>query len=420
MMLPSLRLFVPRPTLQICALAACLSGGSALAQAPAQAPAPGDALQLQPAPATPAPRPATLPPTDDAAAMDALAARPGRSAAGTAPLPYDAAGKALKGGGLLKKGANEKIVGGHQAPPGSYPFQAGIIRVTTSGGKVTGLSPMCGGTILTSRWILTAAHCFVEGEGGKVEGLRNTKNLLVHVGNTSLIASEDQRDWIPIKRVIPHPKYVTGTNVNDIALIELERPARRGVKAEQVTVVTRESESADLPADSELHIIGWGTTSEGGKPSAELLETKLTAVDRNQCNKVLTSALVNSPDARKAIEDLSYVFNLSPVGRQALEDQLPRIGGVVTPQMFCAGAAVDGIDTCQGDSGGPILKKKADGSFVQVGIVSFGIGCGHAELPGVYTRLALYTDWMKKTIAGNPPPAAPAAQATGAKPAAKP
>lgn len=415
MMHPSLRHLIQRPVLPVLALAACLAGGSG---AHAQAAGPDDALRLDAAPAASAPRPSTLPASDDASVTDAPSGRAARPAATGRALPYNAAGAALKTGGLLKKGSNEKIVGGQQASPGSYPFQVGIIRVATTNGKVTGLVPMCGGTILTSRWILTAAHCFVEGEGGKVEGVRNTKGLFVHVGNTSLLADENARDWVPIKRVIPHPNYVTGTNVNDIALVELERTPRRGVKAEQVTVVTRDSEPVDLPTESELHIIGWGTTSEGGKPSANLMETTLTAVDRGQCNRVLTSALVNSPDARRALEDLSYVFNLSPNGRRALEQQLPQIGGVVTPQMFCAGAAVDGIDTCQGDSGGPILKKKADGSYVQVGIVSFGIGCGHAELPGVYTRLALYTDWMKKTIAAAaaPPAAAPAAAPVGTKP----
>ncbi|MDI4662750.1 serine protease [Xanthobacter autotrophicus] len=413
MMLQLLRPVVQRPTLRFVALAVCLSATASAAQAQA----PGDELRLEQAPAAAGARPSTLPASDDIGTAD----RPFRPGSNAKTLPYAAAGAALKTGGILKKGANEKIVGGQQAAPGSYPFQAGIIRVTSTNGKITGLAPMCGGSVLTSRWILSAAHCFVEGEGGKVEGLRNTKNLLVHVGNTSLLAEDDERDWIPIKRIIPHPKYVTGTNVNDIALIELERAPKRNVKVAQVTVTTLDSESADLPSEAELHIIGWGTTSEGGSPSPDLLETKLNAVDRNQCNRVLTSALVNSPDARKAIENLSYVFNLSPAGRRALEQQLPQIGGVVTPQMFCAGAAVDGIDTCQGDSGGPILSRKANGSFVQVGIVSFGIGCGHAELPGVYTRLALYTDWMKKTIATPPapPPAAAATQAP-AKPQKRP
>lgn len=411
MMLQLLRPLVQRPTLRFVALSACLSGGAFAAQAQV----PGDQLRLEQAPAAVGARPSTLPASDDIGPAD----RPSRPGSNARALPYDAAGIALKKGGILKSGANEKIVGGQQAAPGSYPFQAGIVRVAGTNGKVTNFAPMCGGTVLTSRWILSAAHCFVEGEGGKVDGLRSTKNLFVHVGNTSLIAEEDERDWIPIKRIIAHPKYVTGTNVNDIALVELERAPRRNVKVEQVTVVTQESEPTELPNEARLHIIGWGTTSEGGSPSPNLMETTLNAVDRNKCNRVLTSALVNSPDARKAIEDLSYVFNLSPAGRRALEQQLPQIGGVVTPQMFCAGAAVDGVDTCQGDSGGPILSRKADGSFVQVGIVSFGIGCGHAELPGVYTRLALYTDWMRKTIATPAPPAAAATQVP-AKPQKRP
>lgn len=407
----SSRSHASREGLRLLAFAACLIGGTVVAQAEgpqAQTSAPGDQLLLPQASGTAGARPATLPASDDVGPAELAADRRPR-ADDPRSLPYTAAGVAVKSGGLLKRGTNEKIVGGTEATPGSYPFQAAILRVATTNGKVTGFSPMCGGTVLTSRWILSAAHCFVEGAGGKVEGLRSTKNLVVHVGNTSLLAEDDERDWIPIKRIVAHPKYVTGTNVNDIALVELERAPKRGVKVQQVTVVTRDTEPAVLPEQAELRIIGWGTTSEGGRPSPDLLETRLTAVDRNRCNRVLTSALVGSPDARRALEDLSYVFNLTPAARRTLEQQLPQIGGVVTPQMFCAGAAVDGVDTCQGDSGGPILSRKDDGSLVQVGIVSFGIGCGHAEFPGVYTRLALYIDWIKASIAPpSPPPAAPA------------
>jgi secreted trypsin-like serine protease len=364
-------------------------------------------------------RPATLPSSDEVPMVEISAERLRQISSNPKALPYSAAGIDLKTGGIAKKGANEKIVGGQQAAAGSYPFQAGILRLMKTNGKVTGLNPMCGGTVLTSRWILSAAHCFVEGEGGKILGLRSTKDLFVHVGNTNLLAKESERDWVPVKRIVAHPKYVTGTNVNDIALVELERSPRSGVAFEQVTVVTPETEADDLPLKAELAIVGWGTTAEGGKPSVALMESKLNAVDRGLCNKVLTTQLARSSEANKALDDLAFVFNMSPANRRALEQNLPQFGGVVTPQMFCAGAAVNGIDTCQGDSGGPILHKNADGSMVQVGIVSFGIGCGHAELPGVYTRLALYTDWMKQTVAAAnaAAPALPnAPQATKAKP----
>lgn len=417
MMLQSFRSRAARGGFRLLALAACIAAAPlpASAEGPAAAPAaPGTDLLLQPAPGSAPARPSTLPAVDSVGPAELAADRAARPGAAARALPYAAAGAAVKTGGLLKRGTNEKIVGGTQAPAGSYPFQAAIVRVASTNGKITGFSPMCGGTVLTSRWILSAAHCFVEGEGGKVEGLRSTKNLLVHVGNTSLLAEDGARDWIPIKRIIAHPKYVTGTNVNDIALVELERAPKPGVKVQQVTVVTRETEPADLPEGAELRIIGWGTTSEGGRASPDLMETRLNAVDRNRCNRVLTSALVGSPDARRALEDLSYVFNLSAAARRTLEQQLPQIGGVVTPQMFCAGAAVDGVDTCQGDSGGPILSRKGDGPLVQVGIVSFGIGCGHAEFPGVYTRLALYIDWIKATIAQPSPAPAAAAPAPAA------
>ena len=203
--------------------------------------------------------------------------------------------------------------------------------------------------------------------------------------------------------------------MNDIALLELERAPLPDSGAAKVTVVTRETEAETLPVNAELTIVGWGMT-EAKRSSMDLLETTVSAIDRNACNRVLTSARLQAGDLDKALSDLSFVFNLSQASRKSLEQSIIQYGGTVTPQMICAGASVDGRDTCPGDSGGPILRRLPNGKLVQVGIVSFGIGqCGVAALPGVYTRLALYTDWMRDVVATTGAPVDQTAQKSGAQ-----
>jgi len=362
--------------------------------------------------ATPAGRPATLPGSDEIAEPEMSPERVRALAKRRDYFPFSAAGRALRAGGAATS-ANEKIVGGVQAQQGAYPFQVAVLRLKRTGAKTAQIvAQFCGGTLLTSRYVLTAAHCFVEGEKGKVSGLTNARDVGVHIGHTNIVAGGDK---ILAKRVIVHPKYVTGANVNDIALIELERAPKAEINAKAITIVDQASEAEHLPANGELTIIGWGKT-ENAKGSLDLLETKVNAVDRAACNRILTSARLQDQEVRKSLGELSFEFNLSPAGRKALEQSIIQAGGTVTPQMFCAAAPSDGRDTCGGDSGGPILRKDASGKIVQVGIVSFGIGqCGKAAFPGVYTRLALYTDWLRSVVE-KPSPDEPVA----AKPAETP
>lgn len=301
--------------------------------------------------------------------------------------------------------ANEKIVGGTKADEGAYPFQVAILKVKRGAdGSVIPQAQFCGGTLVTSRYVLTAAHCFVQGDKGKVASITNTREVGVHVGAVNLLGKADR---IPVRRIISHPKYVPGTSVNDIALLELERPPSDAVTYERVTVVTRDSEPTTLPVGADLTIVGWGKM-ENGKSSMDLLQSTVNAVDRNACNRALTAARLQMPDAETALADLSFTFNMSPIARKSIEQGIIQAAGTVTPQMICAAAPVDGKDTCPGDSGGPILRRYPDGKMVQVGIVSFGIGdCGMTALPGVYTRLSLYVDWIKQVVAAPSPAVIP-------------
>jgi secreted trypsin-like serine protease len=389
--------------------------GADVRPASAQSASVGKSLSfVQPSGNAPAARPATLPENDDFVIPAMTPERMKMLAAKQKYFPLSA-GTALSGV-PQKSGTGEKIVGGTKAAEGAYPFQVGLLKVKREkDGSARPLAQFCGGSLLTERWVLTAAHCFVRGEKGKIASIDDVREIAAHVGGNNLVGKADR---ILAKRIVIHPKYVPGTSVNDIAMVELERPpSAEAVNVGQVTVITKDTEAEILPVNAELTIIGWGMT-EAKKSSMDLLETKVTAVDRGACNRVLTTARMKGSDIDQALSDLAFTMNISPASRKSLEQNLVQFGGTVTAQMICAAAPVDGHDTCPGDSGGPILRKYPNGKMVQVGIVSFGIGeCGVAAMPGVYTRLSLYTDWMTQVVeSSKAAPAASASKPAGGKP----
>lgn len=385
----------PRTSMMTCLMAATLLSGAARAETAAES------LNLAPSTGiAPTSRPLTLPTTDEYVVPTMTPERMRALLSKRLHFPLKDAGNNLR---PSAKDSAEKIVGGTKAAEGAYPFQVALLRVRRNpDGTFTPVAQFCGGTLVTARYVLTAAHCLAQGDRGKISSVTNPRDIAILIGSTNLLGKADR---ILVKRVIPHPRYVPGTSVNDIALLELERAPLPESGAQRVTIVTAETEAAALPVDADLTIIGWGMT-EAKRPSMDLLETTVKAVDRNACNRVLTMARMQGGDLQKAFSDLSFTFNLSPIARRAIENTIVQTGGTVTPQMICAGAEVDGRDTCPGDSGGPILRRLENGQIVQVGVVSFGIGqCGVAALPGVYTRLSLYTDWMRQVVSTPTPPA---------------
>ena len=237
-----------------------------------------------------------------------------------------------------------RIIGGDPASLGEYPFMVALLYEPINGTDYQ--KQYCGGSLIGSKWVLTAAHC--------VDFLESADQIAVAVNRTNLDSTQGTR--VAVKEIYIHPDYLTSaTGTPDVALLELAKPLR-GV--EPIALAGAGDDQYEQ-AGTMLTVIGWGNTNMTGKPNYpdELRELQVPVVSDSEC-------------------DFAYS------------------GGVVVEVEVCAGDR--GVDSCQGDSGGPLFATTSSG-YVQVGIVSWGFKCGKEHFPGVYTEVnsPLVRDWIE-------------------------
>jgi len=225
-----------------------------------------------------------------------------------------------------------RIVGGSNAKSDEFPFMVSWFF------KYSPL-PACGGSLVASNLVLTAAHC------ENVDGL-------VHIGcnqasgcGNNIVAN--------VIRKIKHPQYV---NVfYDYMLLELDKDIRN-IEPLQLNF------DDHVPAEGNmLTVIGFGSTSEDGNFSPTLKKVSVPANSYDTCRSQYGP----------------YIFD---------------------PIHMCAGFLNGGKDACQGDSGAPLMIRQNGGKFTQVGIVSHGAGCARKNQSGVYARISGVTDWLQGVI----------------------
>ncbi|XP_060091244.1 transmembrane protease serine 3 [Heteronotia binoei] len=232
-----------------------------------------------------------------------------------------------------------RIVGGNSSWPHQWPWQASL--------QFQGYH-LCGGSVITSWWIVTAAHC--------VYDLHFPSAWSVQVGFVTL--EENSVNPYSVDKIIYHRNYKPKTMGNDIALIKLANPLVLNGFIEPICLPNF---GEYFPDGKMCWISGWGATEEGGDTSETMNYAGVPLISNKVCNH-----------------------------REVY-------GGIVTSSMLCAGFLKGGVDSCQGDSGGPLVCEVTH-TWKLVGTTSFGVGCAEENKPGVYSRTTSFLDWIHEQM----------------------
>ncbi|KAM6178419.1 serine protease 56 [Rhynchocyon petersi] len=240
--------------------------------------------------------------------------------------------------------AQGRIVGGSSAPPGAWPW---LVRLRFDG------QPLCGGVLVAASWVLSAAHCFA-----------GAQNELLWTATLAQGPRGERAEEMLVNRILIHPKFDPQTFHNDVALVQLWTPASPEGPARPVCLPRAPREP---PAGTVCAIAGWGALFEDGPEAGAVREARVPLLSADTCRSALGPGLRPST-------------------------------------MLCAGYLAGGVDSCQGDSGGPLTCSEGGPRPREVlfGITSWGDGCGEPGKPGVYTRVAVFRDWLLKQMGAVP------------------
>ncbi|XP_036892195.1 neurotrypsin [Sturnira hondurensis] len=242
----------------------------------------------------------------------------------------------------------KRIVGGKNSLRGSWPWQASLrLRSPRGDGRL-----LCGATLLSSCWVLTAAHCF------KRYG-NSTRSYAVRLGDYHTLVPEEFEEEVAVQQIILHRAYRPDSSDYDIALVRLRGPRGRCARLSSHVLpaclpLWRERPQKTAPR---CYITGWGDT--GRAYPRTLQQAAIPLLPKKVCKE--------------------------------------RYQGRFTGRMLCAGNLQGHrrVDSCQGDSGGPLMCERPGASWVVYGVTSWGHGCRVQDSPGVYTKVSAFVPWIK-------------------------
>ncbi|TNM94078.1 hypothetical protein fugu_002254 [Takifugu bimaculatus] len=262
---------------------------------------------------------------------------------------------------LLQSYREKRIVGGDEAEVASAPWQVMLYKRSPQ-------ELLCGASLISNEWVLTAAHCILYPPWNKNF---SASDILVRLGKHNRAKFEQGIEKIMVvDRIIVHPKYNWKENLNrDIALLHLRRSIPFSNVIHPICLPDKKVARMLMTTGFKGRVTGWGNLKESFNPTARNLPTNLQQI--------------HLPIAEEDVCRSSTSIR-------------------ITDNMFCAGYKPEDNkrgDACEGDSGGPfVMKHPEENRWYQMGIVSWGEGCDRDGKYGFYTHVFRMTKWMRKVI----------------------
>ncbi|XP_043329388.1 mannan-binding lectin serine protease 1 isoform X2 [Cervus canadensis] len=246
-----------------------------------------------------------------------------------------------------------RIINGRPVQKGTTPWAA---MLSHPDGQ-----PFCGGSLLGSKWIVTAAHCLHEVLDSEDVTLHHLELLSpsafkIIVGKLRRTQSDENEQSLSVKQVFLHPLYNPNTYENDVALVELSRGPVLNDFVMPICLPQGPPEEGAM-----VIVSGWGKQFLQRFPET-LMEIEIPIVDYHICREAY-----------------------APLKKK------------VTRDMICAGEKEGGRDACAGDSGGPMVTlDRKRGQWYLVGTVSWGVDCGKKDRYGVYSYIFHNKAWIQR------------------------
>ncbi|XP_068146202.1 venom serine protease [Drosophila tropicalis] len=244
-----------------------------------------------------------------------------------------------------------RIANGREASKHEYPSMVGIRDLNSN------LNILCGGTIVSDRYIVTAAHCTAR------QPIASRLMALVGDHDLSTATESIYAAQYAIRAIINHPNYIVTNSgdQNDIALLQTMRPIvwSRGVAP--ICLPLRESENTFSYVN--VDIAGWGTLGFARPKSNTLQKATLLTLDNASCRRQYNSSIAAN-------------------------------------QLCTYDSRGEGQDSCQYDSGGPVILRQRERMFL-LGVISYGRACGQPFGIGVNTRITSHLNWLWRYVGGS-------------------